>query len=156
MSPALASNAELSFLAVLTVLLIASVLAVIRQPPWTPPPPSAEPPRYPAETPAPMDWGARRPPGGPLPGWDRPAEPVAAAGRHASGPVREALPVRDRLPDRETLPVRSPGRSGWTAPVAGRPGGGPPASADSAWRPPPSGGPPWDPAPRPPRAAEPQ
>lgn len=44
------------------------------------------------------------------------------------------------------LPIRSPGQSGWTAPVVS----GPAHPPDTGRQPARSGGPPWGPAPRPP------
>jgi hypothetical protein len=122
MSPVTADEAVLYFTVALTVLLAGSVLAVIRQPPWTPGPAPQEHSPHPGSA-----------------GW---ANDGAAApgrpGRHAAGPPAEA-PV--------PLPVRSPGQSGWTAPAAG---GG--TTQPESWRSPVSGGPPWGPAPRPPGA----
>jgi hypothetical protein len=91
MSQEMANEAVLIFNAVLILLLAASLLAVIRMPPWTgtttedtPGPPAGQEP-------------ARAGPPGPFPQHAQyaPAEPGAAS-----------------------LPVRAPGQSGWTAPAA--------------------------------------
>jgi len=142
MSPAAADNAALAFTVALTVLLAASVSAVIRQPPWIPGPPAGEGPHHPDDHGrGPAGDGrhhAAQPPAVPGRAPDAPVPP----GRHAAGTHAGPAPA--------PLPVRSPGQSGWTAPAsadlaAGRPDGG--------WLPEVSGGPPWDPAPRPPGAS---
>ena len=143
MTPAVADEAALAFIVALTVLLAASLLTVIRQPPWIPPPPADERPRYPEATLPGAGWGSHPEPAQPLATRSRAADPAARQGRHASGPPDETA--------RTPLPVRAPGRSGWTAPAAGGAGSRPdPARPDTAWRPRVAGGPPWGPAQRPP------
>ena len=137
MTPALANGAALAFAMALTVLLAASLFAVIRQPPWIPPPPAEERPRYPEDTRLGTGWDSRPQPAEPLAGHPRAAEPAGRQGRHASGPPDETAGA--------PLPVRAPGQSGWTAPAAGED-----ARPDTGWRPPVAGGPPWGPAQRPP------
>ena len=138
MTPALADQAALAFTVALTVLLAASLLTVIRQPPWIPPPPAEERPGYPEDTRLGPGWERRSQPAEPLAARSR-AVAAASPGRHASGPPDETA--------RAPLPVRAPGQSGWTAPDAGAAG-----RPDTAWRPPVAGGPPWGPAQRPPGA----
>ncbi len=170
MSPAAADEAALYFTVALTVLLAGSVLAVIRQPPWTPGP-AAEHPGYPDgvtwandeaawandeaawandeaawandEAARANDEAARAADEArPASGADRPQRAAGTPGR----PGRHAAGT----PAAEApapLPVRSPGQSGRTAPVAGDT-----AARPEGWRPPVSGGPPWGPAPRPPGA----
>lgn len=91
MSPAMANEAALIFNAVLILLLAASLLAVIRMPPWTGTTAEDHPGPLPSQEPAPLASAD------PLPQRSRyaPAEP-------SGGP----------------LPVRAPGQSGWTAPAA--------------------------------------
>jgi hypothetical protein len=137
MTPALADEAALAFAVALTVLLAASLLTVIRQPPWVPPPPAGDGPHHPEDTPRGPGRDSRPQPAEPLAGRPRAAEAAARQGRHASGPPDETA--------RTPLPVRAPGQSGWTAPVAG--GAGRP---DTGWHSPVAGGPPWGPAQRPP------
>jgi len=124
-------EALLGFIAALTLLLFASLLTVIRQPPWIPPPPVEET-RSPAAEPESVDrWSAYQGP---------------SYGRHAAGPVTE--------PGAAPLPVRQPGQSGWQRPLAGSPAGpnGGPVTPNGGPAPRVTGGPPWGPAPRPPGA----
>ncbi len=142
MTPALADEAALAFTVALTVLLAASVLTVIRQPPWIPPPPAEEHPRYPGDAARGAGWDGRPQPPEPPAARARAAEPASRQGRHASGAPDEAA--------RAPLPVRSPGRSGWTAPITGGAARPDAARPDTSWRPPVAGGPPWGPAQKPP------
>ena len=116
MTPALADEAALAFTVALTVLLAASVLTVIRQPPWIPPPPAEERPRYPGDA-----RGGRAG----TAALRRPSRRPRTPGRRSPPAGRDGM--RPGQPDetaRAPLPVRSPGRSGWTAPLSRR--GGPP------------------------------
>ena len=123
----LGDEALLGFIAALTLLLFASLLTVIRQPPWIPPP--VQEARSPAPEPEPVDrWSAYQGP---------------SYGRHAAGPANE--------PGAAPLPVRQPGQSGWQRPLAGGPVGSP-AGPNGGPAPRVTGGPPWGPAPRPPGA----
>jgi len=88
MSSAAANEAALIFNAALILLLAASLLAVIRMPPWT--------------------GSTADDNSGPLPGPEPP--PIASADPR---PPRVRYP-----PGAAPLPVRAPGRSGWIAPAA--------------------------------------
>ena len=147
MTGGLADEAWLGFIAALALLLVATILSVIRQPPWVPPP---------AEEPGGPDL-AERWPGYPVPSTGRHSAPAVAgtggplAARPAVGPAAQQRPA--------PLPARQPGQSGWPAPVAAGRLAGPesPAEPDGlAWpnggQPRVAGGPPWGPAPRPPSA----
>jgi hypothetical protein len=89
MSPATANEAALIFNAVLILLLVASLLAVARMPPWTGAP--AEDTPGPGQEPAPIG----------------PAEAFPQRSRYAAAEAGRA-----------TLPVRAPGQSGRAAPAA--------------------------------------
>ena len=91
MSPETANEAALIFSVVLILLLAASLLAVIRTPPWTGT--TAE------DTP------------GPLTGH----EPVPAG---AAEPLPQRIRYASAEPGAAPLPVRAPGQSGWTAPAS--------------------------------------
>ena len=142
MTPAQGNEAALAFAVALTVLLAASLLTVIRQPPWVPPPPAEEGPRSPGDAQRGTGRDSRPPPAEPLAAHPRAAGPADRPGRHASGQPDQTA--------RTPLPVRAPGQSGWAAPAAA--GGDRPDAPlpDTTWRPPVAGGPPWGPAQRPP------
>jgi len=144
----MADEAWLGFIAALTLLLVATILSVIRQPPWVPPPPAEE------------SGGpelAERWPGYPAPSNGRHSAPAAPG---TGGPPAARPAVRPAAQPRPApLPVRQPGQSGWPAPVAAGRLAQPesPAEPDGlAWpnggQPQVTGGPPWGPAPRPPGA----
>jgi hypothetical protein len=97
MTPEMANKAVLIFNAVLILLLAASLLAVIRMPPWTGT--TAEDP------PGPL--------GGQEPGRAGPPDPLPHRARSAAAE-----------PGTAPLPVRAPGQSGWTGPAV--PGAVPP------------------------------
>lgn len=91
MNPHLANEAVLIFNALLILLLAASLLAVIRMPPWTGT--TAE------DTPGPLTGQERVPADG--------TEPLPQRVRYAAAE-----------PGAGPLPVRAPGQSSWTAPVS--------------------------------------
>jgi hypothetical protein len=136
LTPALTNDAIRSFLAVLTLLLVASLIEIMRQPlaiagsdagdvagDMTPAPGY----RPPAHVPAPQA------------GYAPPVPPVPPQGRHAAPAAMPAV---------APLPVRGPGQAARIAAVSATPSDQPDRQGVT-WRPRPTGEPPWGPAPWP-------
>jgi hypothetical protein len=121
LSPALADDGGLAFIAALSLLLAASLLAVIWQP---------------AQAGGAAAGQTRRHPAQQEPAREQPLQ-LLRPGRHAEAPPAG--------PARAPLPVRPPGQSARIAPLTSDP-----ARQDAPAPPGVSGGPPWEPAPKPP------